>query len=208
MPPGATAGAPVTTLAPALTYTPPGSSPAELELSHLASSPHDSITSPPPPLARTPPLRQGGQAALKRTSSTPPASPLCKIDEEDAVAAAHGPALPATARDPLIGGAAAVGAGDPHPVDQHPGLSASLTSSSIADGYAGLFSASDDDGAHGGALHAAAGGAGGIALSFSDSIMDFLKTSESSCDHLGFASEPPADEDSFRMWQSMDAGEF
>jgi hypothetical protein len=186
----------VTALAPALTYTPPASSPAELDLSHLASSPHDSITSPPP-LTRTPPLVQPGlgSAGKKRTSSTPPTSPLCKIDEEP-----HAPRAPSSARHAasgsIGGGAAPAGVVDPH----HPALSASLTSSGIADGYAGLFAADDD---------VVVGGPGG--LSFSDSIMDFLKTSEASCGDLGgFSAEPPtaADEESFRMWPSMDAGEF
>jgi hypothetical protein len=173
----------VTTLAPTLTYTPPASSPAEIDLSHLASSPHDSITSPPP-LPRTPPLEQTvlGSVGL-RPCSTPPTSPLCKMDE-------HAPggvvALPAAASSAAGAGGGVV---DVQTVD--PGLSASLTASSMGDSYGGIFA--DDDSLHG----------SGVVLSFTDSIMDFLKTSET-C----YSAEPPADEDSFRMWSSMDAGEF
>ena len=120
------AAANVTTLAPALTYTPPASSPAELDLSHLASSPHDSITSPPS-TARTPPLVQTGgfNPATRKRSSTPPTSPLCKIDEE----AAHEPSSarrlgPRHASSGSIGGGAAPAV---VVVPHHPAPSASLT---------------------------------------------------------------------------------
>jgi hypothetical protein len=180
----------VTTLAPALTYTPPASSPAELDLAHLASSPHDSITSPPPTSARTPPLTSG---LARKRSATPPASPLCKIDEEEPSSSAARPRHAPSGSLGGVGGASAAVV-DPH----HPALSAPLASSGIADsGYAGLFAGDDE-----------VGGVGSV--SFSDSIMDFLKTSEAACADLSaYAAEPAGeDEESFRLWPSMDAGEF
>lgn len=186
--PASTAGSDVTTLAPALTYTPPASSPAELDLSHLASSPHDSITSPPPTSARTPPLSSG---PARKRSATPPVSPLCKIDEEDPSSSSSA-VRPRHAPSGSLGGVGGASASvvDPH----HP----ALASSSIADsGYAGLFAGDDE-----------VGGVGSV--SFSDSIMDFLKTSEAACADLSAYAAEPADEDeeSFRLWPSMDAGEF
>jgi hypothetical protein len=55
-----------------LVFTPPASSPAEIDTKHLANSPHDSITSPTQP--STPPPASAGAAV--DLSNTPPTSPL------------------------------------------------------------------------------------------------------------------------------------